>query len=65
MKGLKSGQPMRAITGSWAPFGDRSVFDQDFLLSESLPVQPEDAALPEQFNFHDFKLKSDLTFQQK
>lgn len=63
MKGLKTGQPMRAITGSWAPFGDRSVFEQDFLLTESLPVQPESAVLSEQFNFHDFELKRDLVFK--
>ncbi|MFK7982000.1 MAG: cupin domain-containing protein [Saprospiraceae bacterium] len=53
---LKDGQPLRAITGSWAPFGDRSVFSTPAPILEKLPPQPASSKLPASFNFHNFKL---------
>ncbi len=57
MRGLVEGEPMRAITGSWAPFGDRSVFRAPMLLTEPLPTQPASSLLPGGFVFHAFDLK--------
>lgn len=53
---LKDGQPLRAITGSWAPFGDRSVFTTPAHLLERLSPQPASSKLPVSFDFHNFKL---------
>lgn len=55
-------QPLRAITGSWAPFGDRSVFVEPFVLLEALPAQPQASSLPDDFAFHDFDLQQGLIF---
>lgn len=57
MRGLVEGEPMRAITGSWAPFGDRGVFEAPMLLTEPLPTQPDASLLPSDFSFHTFDLK--------
>ena len=63
MRGLKEGAPQVAITGSWAPFGDRSVFEQPMLFTETLHKQPKTAFIGKDFNFHDFKIKQGLKFQ--
>ena len=65
MRVLETGEPMRAVTGSWAPFGDRSVFEQPFQLAEPLPAQPAGAALAEDFDFHRFDVKRDLRFESR
>jgi quercetin dioxygenase-like cupin family protein len=65
MRVLETGEPMRAITGSWAPFGDRSVFEQPFLLNEPLPAQRTGAALAADFDFHRFDVKRDLEFPSR
>jgi len=62
MLGLKDNIPMVAITGSWAPFGDRSVFEKELILLEPLPVQAKSSYLSDNFNFHNFNLKTDLKF---
>jgi len=58
MRGLREGEPMRAITGSWAPFGDREVWARPGFLLESLPDQDEAAEIPEDFDFHRFARRS-------
>lgn len=63
MRGLKEGKPQVAITGSWAPFGDRTVFKATMLLTEALPQQPEASFIKKGFNFHDFKIMKNLKFQ--
>ena len=63
MKPLKSGKPLRAVTGSWAPFGDRTVFQKPFLLLEALPVQSKEAVIGDSFDFYDFVLMEDLEFE--
>ena len=65
MRGLEEGNPEIVITGSWAPFGDRSVFEQPVLLTEPLVQQPEYSVIKGDFNFHDFKLMKNLKFQTK
>jgi len=55
-------KPLVAITGSWAPYGDRSVFCKPFELHEPLPTQKETALFPKDFKFNDFK---DLKRMQK
>ncbi|MDH3687676.1 MAG: cupin domain-containing protein [Myxococcales bacterium] len=62
MRGLVAGVPMRAITGSWAPFGDRRVWTEPALLLELLPEQPSGAELPEAFDFHRFETR-ELSFE--
>ncbi|MEG1272923.1 MAG: hypothetical protein RSD50_06920 [Acinetobacter sp.] len=64
MLGLKEGSAMVALTGSWAPFGDRTVFDKKILFTEALPTQKEESFIQNGFNFYDFKLKKDLKFQK-
>ncbi|HEB88324.1 MAG TPA: cupin domain-containing protein [Deltaproteobacteria bacterium] len=54
MRGLLEGVPMRAITGSWAPFGDRSVWKQPGFLLEGLPDPDPAKAIPDTFDFHRF-----------
>jgi len=58
MRGLREGEPMRAITGSWAPFGDRDVWAQPGYLLEPLPKPNETAEIPDEFDFHRFARKS-------
>jgi len=65
MRGLVEGEPEVVITGSWSPFGDRSVFQVPGLLTESLVQQSAGSAIAKDFNFHDFKIKKGLVFQQR
>jgi mannose-6-phosphate isomerase-like protein (cupin superfamily) len=65
MRGLEEGNPEIVITGSWAPFGDRTVFKAPTLLTEALVQQPENSVIKEDFNFHDFKIMKNLKFQKK
>ncbi|SFV65097.1 hypothetical protein MNB_SV-10-732 [hydrothermal vent metagenome] len=56
-------EPLIAITGSWAPYGDRSVFRKPFVLNEALPDQKRSAVFPKNFKFNHFKdLKKDLKY---
>ena len=64
MRGLVEGKPMRAITGSWAPFGDRSVWTKPGFLLEPLPTQPPEATMAEAFDFHQFETKK-LEFEAR
>lgn len=63
MRGLIEGVPEVVVTGSWSPFGDRSVFQASGYLTESLPQQPKDSVIADDFDFHDFKLRKKLKFQ--
>ena len=54
MRGLSDESGQVAITGSWAPNGDRSVFSESFVLNEPLPMQEKSAVFPEDFTFNDF-----------
>ena len=54
MRGLLEGVPMRAITGSWAPFGDRNVWKRQGTLLEPLPELEPSSVIPEDFDFHRF-----------
>lgn len=65
MRGLIEGDPEVVITGSWAPFGDRSVFQVPGLLTEALPQQPVESVIADDFNFHNFNTRSGLVFQKK
>jgi mannose-6-phosphate isomerase-like protein (cupin superfamily) len=65
MRGLIEGDPEVVITGSWAPFGDRSVFKKSGLISEALVQQPAESVIAEDFNFHDFKISKGLVFHKK
>ncbi|MBE9539458.1 MAG: cupin domain-containing protein [Proteobacteria bacterium] len=65
MRGLVEGEPEVVITGSWSPYGDRSVFQAQGLLTESLVEQAESSFIANDFNFHDFKIKKGLAFQKK
>ena len=65
MRGLIEGDPEVVITGSWSPFGDRSVFQRTGLLTEALVQQPAESAIAGDFNFHDFKISKGLVFQKK
>ena len=65
MRGLEEGNPEIVITGSWAPFGDRSVFIAPILLTEALTEQGRNTFIDDDFNFHDFDLMSNLKFQTK
>ncbi|MDX2322050.1 MAG: cupin domain-containing protein [Moritella sp.] len=65
MLGLKEGTPKVAITGSWSPHGDRSVFETPMVFTEALTTQASSAVFSDGFNFHDFKLKPGLTFDSK
>ncbi|MFT7682715.1 MAG: quercetin dioxygenase-like cupin family protein [Moritella dasanensis] len=65
MQGLKEGTPKVAITGSWSPHGDRSVFEKDMVFTEALTTQTSSAVFSDSFNFYDFKLKQGLTFDTK
>lgn len=62
MLGLEDG-PLIAITGSWAPYGDRSVFRKPFKLNEALPKQKKSALFPKNFKFNHFtELKKGLKY---
>jgi mannose-6-phosphate isomerase-like protein (cupin superfamily) len=63
MRGLLEGEPMRAITGSWAPFGDRTVWSQPGFLLESLPGDELAHGLSVDFDFHRFARK-ELEFKK-
>ena len=65
MRGLREGTAQVAITGSWSPFGDRTVFEEPALLTEPLVQQPEDSFIKDNFDFHDFKIKKDLKFKTR
>ncbi len=65
MRGLEEGSPETVITGSWAPFGDRSVFAAPTLLTEVLAKQATSSIIANDFNFHDFRLMPNLKFQTK
>ena len=65
MRGLLEGAPEVVITGSWSPFGDRTVFEASGLLTEPLTRQAQQSYLADDFNFHDFKIRKDLIFQKK
>ncbi len=65
MLGLADNTPMLAITGSWAPYGDRTVFVKEFTLMENLPSQVESSFLPNDYNFHNFNLKTGLKYPEK
>ena len=65
MRGLVEGGPEVVITGSWSPFGDRSVFQAQGLLTEPLPEQAASSTIADDFNFHNFKLRKGLVFQKK
>lgn len=55
--------PLIAITGSWAPYGDRSVFFKPFELNEALPTQKVTAQFPKNFRFNHFNaLKKGLKY---
>jgi quercetin dioxygenase-like cupin family protein len=58
MRGLAEGVPMRSITGSWAPFGDRRVWTEPGFLLEPLPPQPSGAEISAGFDFHRFETKA-------
>ncbi len=58
--------PLIAITGSWAPYGDRSVFSKPFELNEPLPTQKASAKFPKDFRFNHFHaLKKGLKYGAK
>lgn len=59
-------EPLIAITGSWAPYGDRSVFSKPFELNEPLPGQKASAKFPIDFRFNHFNaLKKGLKYGKK
>ena len=51
-RGIVDGLVFRSFSSTFAPNGDRGVFDRPFLLMEQLPEQPGSAHLPENFQFH-------------
>ncbi len=51
-RGIVDDLPFRNIGASWAPNGDRSVFQRPFFLVEPLPEQPESSFLSEAAAFH-------------
>ena len=61
MRGLKADVPFLSISGSWIPFGKRELFDEPFLLLEAIPVQTV-SPIPDDFDFHDFKLNRNLQY---
>ncbi len=52
MRVLSADKPMRAITGSWAPFGDRSVFNAPFYLLGDIDEIKTKAQFPENWSFY-------------
>ena len=61
MRGLKADIPFLSISGSWIPYGKRELFEQPFLLLEDIPSQ-EVTPIPDDFDFHDFKLNKNLKY---
>jgi quercetin dioxygenase-like cupin family protein len=51
-RGVVDGMPFKNIGASWAPNGDREVFERPFFLVEPLPVQKADALLGADARFH-------------
>ena len=51
-RGIVDGMPFRNISGSWAPNGDRSVFNRPAYILEPLPKQAEGAVLKANEKFH-------------
>ncbi|MGB0906099.1 MAG: hypothetical protein ACPGVT_01300 [Maricaulaceae bacterium] len=51
-RGIVDGMPFDNFGASWAPNGDRSVFDRSVLWVEPLPQQAETANLPLNTKFH-------------
>lgn len=51
-QGIADGLVFRSFSSTFAPNGDRSVFDRPAFLLEALPEQPASAALPDDVAFH-------------
>ncbi len=51
-QGVVDGLVFRSFSSTFAPNGDRSVFERGAILLESLPEQPEGAALRDDVQFH-------------
>ncbi|MFK7894493.1 MAG: cupin domain-containing protein [Myxococcota bacterium] len=51
-QGVVDGMPFQSFSSTFAPNGDRSVFERPYFLMEALPEQPESARLPEDAAFH-------------
>ncbi|MGI9287179.1 MAG: cupin domain-containing protein, partial [Pseudomonadales bacterium] len=51
-RGIVDDMPFRNIGASWAPNGNREVFQRPFFLVEPLAAQPEDAFLGNDASFH-------------
>jgi quercetin dioxygenase-like cupin family protein len=51
-RGIVDGMPFKNIGASWAPNGDRGVFERPFFLVERVPRQPEAAVLADDASFH-------------
>ncbi|MGB0906097.1 MAG: cupin domain-containing protein [Maricaulaceae bacterium] len=51
-RGIVDGMPFDNFGASWAPRGDRSVFDRPVFWVEPFPNQPDSAFLPSDITFH-------------
>ena len=51
-QGIVDGMPFHSFSSTFAPNGDRSVFDRPYFLVEPLPEQPASARLAEDVAFH-------------
>lgn len=56
MRGLTKSVSFSSISGSWIPHGKRELFDLPFLLLEDVENM-EGGSFPDNFNFHNFKMK--------
>lgn len=61
MRGLKADVPFLSISGSWIPYGKRELFEEPFLLLETI-IPQEVNPIPNDFDFHDFKLNQQLKY---
>ena len=61
MRGLTEGVPFLSISGTWIPFGKRELMQQPFYLLEDIPA-PGGKAIPDNFDFHDFKMKEEIRY---
>lgn len=61
MRGLKENVPFLSISGTWIPFGERSLFEQPFFLLEAIPIEST-LSIPDNFDFHDFGINKEMTF---
>ncbi len=52
VQGIVDGLVFRSFSSTFAPNGDRSVFDRPGFLVEPLPTQPASARLAENISFH-------------